>query len=114
MPPVTRRKAKPPSRHRSKPDPVARKVGARIRVLREELGFSFEDFVAKSGLSRGYISELERGLVVPAVHTLATVAATLRLSVGDLVIGDSLRELLRLSEEMGSEEPEARAPRPSR
>ena len=40
----------------------------------------------------GYISELERGLVVPTVHALAKVAAALEVTVADLVLGDSVRE----------------------
>ena len=43
-------------------------------------------------MGRGYISELERGLVVPTVHALAKVAAALEVTVADLVLGDSVRE----------------------
>lgn len=79
-------------RHRTTPDAVAERVGARIRLLREEADFSFVAFVEATGLGRGYLSELERGLVVPTVGKLQQVADALDLTIADLVIGDSLRE----------------------
>lgn len=60
------------------------------------MDYNFDAFVEETGLGRGYISELERGLVVPNVNTLATVAAALELTIADLVAGDSLREELFL------------------
>lgn len=91
MPP--RRRA-PKSRHRTKPDPLARAVGSRVRKLRDEKKFTFDAFVEETGLGRGYISELERGLVVPTITSLAKLAAALEVTIADLVLGDSLRERL--------------------
>ena len=46
-------------------------------------------------MGRGYLSELERGLVVPTIATLLRVATVLDVTVGDLVLtGDSPRELV--------------------
>jgi transcriptional regulator with XRE-family HTH domain len=84
----------PKTRHRQKPDPLAKAVGARVRRLRKERDFTFDAFVEETGLGRGYISELERGLVVPTITSLAKVAAALELTVADLVLGDSPRERL--------------------
>jgi transcriptional regulator with XRE-family HTH domain len=68
-----------------------------VRELRDELEFTFDAFVEESGLGRGYISELERGLVVPTIHSLASLASALEVTVADLVVGDSLRERLFLA-----------------
>lgn len=81
-------------RHRQEPDPFAQEIGARIRQLRNEQNFSFDAFVGVTGLGRGYVSELERGLAVPTVNTLARIAAAFSVTVADLVLGDSLREEL--------------------
>lgn len=81
-------------RHRHEPDPLARRVGGRIRELRIERDFTFDAFVEECGLGRGYVSELERGLVVPSLTTLATVARVLDVTVADLVAGASPREAL--------------------
>jgi len=78
-------------RHRSKPDPFAKSVGARVRALRVEKEWSFDAFVEETGLGRGYISELERGLVVPSLTALAKLAAALDVTVADLVLGDTAR-----------------------
>ena len=45
-------------------------------------------------MGRGYLSELERGLVVPSVTALARVADALEVTMADLVLGASTREQL--------------------
>src|SRR5579863_6777932 len=81
-------------RHRTRPDPLAKAVGARVRRLRKEKEFSFDAFVEETGLGRGYISELERGLVVPTITSLSKVAMALEVTIADLVLGDTPREHL--------------------
>jgi transcriptional regulator with XRE-family HTH domain len=81
-------------KHRTEPDPLAEKVGHRIRALRHETEFAFDAFVEQTGLGRGYISELERGLVVPTIGVLARVADALEITMADLVLGDTEREKL--------------------
>lgn len=76
------------------PDPLAAAVGARVQRLRRAADFSFDAFVEETGLGRGYISELERGLVVPTVGALARIASALEVTLADLVLGDSERERL--------------------
>jgi transcriptional regulator with XRE-family HTH domain len=65
-----------------------------VRQLRRQAEFSFDAFVEETGLGRGYISELERGLVVPSLAVLARLAAALETTMADLVLGDSPREQL--------------------
>lgn len=89
---ATKRSAR--SRHRDRPDPLAARIGKRIRQLRAETQFAFDAFVEETGLGRGYVSELERGLVVPGVGTLARVARALGVTLADLVAGDTERERL--------------------
>ena len=83
--------------HRKDPDPLAERVGGKIRTLRIDAEFSFDAFVEETGLGRGYISELERGLVIPTLTTLARVAEALELTIADLVAADSVREQLYLA-----------------
>lgn len=86
--------SKPRARHRLAPDPLAAAVGARVQRLRRAADYTFDAFVEETGLGRGYISELERGLVVPTVGALARVAAALDVTIADLVLGESERERL--------------------
>ncbi|MDB4938216.1 MAG: hypothetical protein JWP87_5188 [Labilithrix sp.] len=81
-------------RHRGEPDPLAARVGGRIRQLRKAAEFTFDAFVEETKLGRGYLSELERGLVVPTIGTLARVARALEMTIADLVVGDTDRERL--------------------
>jgi transcriptional regulator with XRE-family HTH domain len=81
-------------RHRISPDRIAARVGKKVRALREAAGISFGDLVERTGLGRGYVSELERGLVVPTVGTLARVASALDVTIADLVMGDGDREAI--------------------
>jgi transcriptional regulator with XRE-family HTH domain len=76
------------------PDKLAAAVGKRAQTLRSAQDSSLDAFVQKCGLGRGYVSELERGLVVPSLHALAKVAEALQVTVADLVLGDSDRERL--------------------
>lgn len=62
--------------------------------MRREQEFSFDAFVEETGLGRGYVSELERGLVVPGIGALSRIAAALEVTLADLVIGNSDRERL--------------------
>lgn len=94
MPNRSRPHGPPARRHRTVPDAVAARIGQRIRALRQASALTFDAFVSETGLGRGYVSELERGLVVPTVGTLARVAAALEVTVADLVTGQSERELL--------------------
>lgn len=90
---ATAKKPKAP-RHRLKPDPLARAVGRRVRKLREARDWNFDAWVEETGLGRGYISQFERGLVVPSLHALHRMAKALDLTVADIVLGGTLREQL--------------------
>jgi len=66
-------------------DPLAAKIGERIRSLRGELGLTQEKLAYESGLaSKGHLSGIERGLVRPNVQTLASLAERLEVDLLDL------------------------------
>jgi transcriptional regulator with XRE-family HTH domain len=88
------RKGRRSSLHRRDPDPASKRVGARIRAFRLAKGISFDAFVEECEVGRGYISELERGLVNPSLRVLEKVADVLEVTTADLVAGDSVRERL--------------------
>jgi transcriptional regulator with XRE-family HTH domain len=74
--------------HRKEPVPYAATFGARVKRLRAEQEFTFDAFVEETELGRGYISEMERGMVVPSLATVARIAAALGMSVAELVAVD--------------------------
>ena len=82
------------SRHRDRPDPLAKRVGERIRALRKEQGIDWDAWVEECQLGRGTLSEVERGLLPPGLHALAKIARALGVSIADLVAGTTERERL--------------------
>lgn len=96
---------------RQKPHPFARRIGARIRRLRKEAGLTIEKLAYESDLgSKGHLSSLERGLVVPTVETLRVLAERLGVLPLDLVTfpEDSPRErLVEASRKLSRREIEA-------
>jgi transcriptional regulator with XRE-family HTH domain len=82
---------------REEPHPFAIRVGRRIRTLRREAGLTIEKLAYESDLgSKGHLSSLEKGLVLPTVETLRVIADRLGVLPLDLVTfpEDSAREKL--------------------
>jgi transcriptional regulator with XRE-family HTH domain len=59
-------------------------VGQRIRELRRTHGFSLETVAARTDLSIGFLSQIERGLSSPSLRVLATIADTLGVGIAAL------------------------------
>jgi transcriptional regulator with XRE-family HTH domain len=71
---------------RSTPDPLARLIGRRIRHLREEANLTLEKLAYESELrSKGFLSDIERGLARPTVQTLSVIADHLGVDLLDMV-----------------------------
>jgi transcriptional regulator with XRE-family HTH domain len=71
---------------RTKPNALALAVGRRIKALREEAGITQEQLAFTSEMhSKGHLSSLEKGLVMPTVATLKAIADRLDVLVADLV-----------------------------
>ena len=61
-------------------------IGQRIRQLRGEAGLGLEELAHAADFSKGHLSNLERGYVMPTVATLRVLADALNVLVADLVI----------------------------
>ena len=71
---------------RAHPDALALAIGRRIRALREEEGITQEQLAFTSEMrSKGHLSSLEKGLVMPTVATLKAIADRLDVLVADVV-----------------------------
>ena len=81
---------------RTKPDPLAAKIGARVRALREEHGLTLEKLAYSTDFSKGQLSTIEKGLAVPTASTLNVLAEGLEALPLDLLTfpEDSPREKL--------------------
>ncbi len=66
---------------------VAVPVGSRLRALRKERGLTIPQLAAATGLTNGFISQLERDLTSASLSSLARIAAALDVRLGHLVDG---------------------------
>jgi len=67
---------------------VRRKLGARVQRLRQDHGWSQEEFAERAGLHRTYVSGVERGVRNPTVTVLEKLASGLGVSMPVLVSFD--------------------------
>lgn len=62
-----------------------------IRPLRRQLGLSLQTLAEASGLTRSYLSKVERGLCVPSIAAALKIAAALGVDVARLFGGAAAR-----------------------
>jgi transcriptional regulator with XRE-family HTH domain len=60
-------------------------LAGRIAFLRKQQNLTLDDLAAASGLTKSYLSKVERGLSMPSISTAMKLAASFKLSVGQLL-----------------------------
>lgn len=60
-------------------------MGERVQSLRHKRRFTLEGLALKAHLSKGFLSEIEHGLALPSLTTLARLAGQLELPLHELV-----------------------------
>ena len=60
-------------------------IGARVRSLRDAMGFSLRDLAERSGVSAPMLSQVERGETSPTLAVAARIAAGLELTLSQLL-----------------------------
>jgi len=63
---------------------VKQKLGKNLARIRKEKGITQEQLQELSGLDRGYISGVERGVRNPSIRNIERLAKALTVSVSDL------------------------------
>jgi transcriptional regulator with XRE-family HTH domain len=71
------------------------RVGARLRTLRRERGLTIEQVAGATGLTKGFISQLERDTTTPSLSSLARICDALGVRMGD-VFESASPDLVRL------------------
>jgi XRE family transcriptional regulator, regulator of sulfur utilization len=69
-------------------------VGARVRALRESLGFSLRELAERSSVSAPMLSQVERGETSPTLAVAGRIAAGLDLSLSQLLRLDETRHVV--------------------
>ncbi|WP_374116492.1 helix-turn-helix domain-containing protein [Hoyosella sp. YIM 151337] len=74
---------------------AARIIGARLKAARQAQRLTLDDLAATCGLTKGYLSKIERGNSSASVATLIRICGALELPVGSLFeaapVGDVVR-----------------------
>jgi transcriptional regulator with XRE-family HTH domain len=70
--------------------------GERIRVLRTERGLTQEKLAGKSGLTTGFLNNVEHGRKTPSLTTILKLARGLRVDASELLTEFTLAALKRL------------------
>jgi transcriptional regulator with XRE-family HTH domain len=68
-------------------DNVFNRFGRRVRELRIAIPLSQEDFAARCGLDRSYISDIERGRRNVSLHNIEIIARAFGLTIAELMQG---------------------------
>lgn len=66
---------------------LAEKFGLKVRSLRQERGWSQEEFAHLSGLDRTYVSGIERGVRNPTLEIIGQIARGFDLRLSELLDG---------------------------
>jgi transcriptional regulator with XRE-family HTH domain len=66
-------------------EPINRHLGARVKQLRAERGWSLEGLATASGVSRSMLSQIEREQANPTLAVTQRIARAFSMSLGDLV-----------------------------
>lgn len=74
-------------RVRAEPAASATAVGRRLRLRRKVRGLSLQAVAARSGVSIGQLSQVERGLSAPSLKSLGAICAALDMPMGWLFDG---------------------------
>jgi cell division protein FtsZ len=67
----------------------ARRIGEKLREIRNTKGLSVEELAQKAGLKRPNLSRLEHGKHVPSLETMERLSVALGVPVADIVAGPS-------------------------
>lgn len=77
---------------------VNRRIGQKIKNLRYQKGLTQQELADRTELTKGYISQLEHGLVAPSVITLLDLIECLGVTPSDF-FGEDSQEQVVFSEE---------------
>ena len=60
-------------------------VGTRIRFMRQQRRITLDQLAESTGLTKSYLSKVERGLSVPSISTALKLADSFKMSVGQML-----------------------------
>jgi transcriptional regulator with XRE-family HTH domain len=61
-------------------------LASRLKLLRKQMGLSLQELADSSGLTKSYVSKVERGISTPSIATAMKLAGALRIDVNQLFV----------------------------
>lgn len=84
---------------------IALYFGRVVKQLREEHRYSQEALADRASLNRTYLGEVERGVAVPSLATIAKIACAFNISASELIARSERQQQLHLSPQEKSLQP---------
>ena len=81
-------------------------IGEKIKRRRQKLGLTQEELAARTELSKGFISQLERNLTSPSIATLMDILEVLGVDISDFFARDEDEKVVFTPEDMFEKEDE--------
>ncbi|MBO4563299.1 MAG: helix-turn-helix transcriptional regulator [Clostridia bacterium] len=81
-------------------------IGDRIKRRRQKLGLTQEELAARTELSKGFISQLERNLTSPSIATLMDILEVLGVDISDFFAKAEDEKIVFTSDDMFEKEDE--------
>lgn len=63
---------------------ILKELGKKIKIIREREGLTLEKLAYENDISKGYMSEIEKGIRNPSVKVLEKIANGLNVKIRDL------------------------------
>ncbi|GAB3057565.1 helix-turn-helix domain-containing protein [Sediminivirga luteola] len=76
-----------------RPEEAQPRIGARLRESRSAQGLSLSELATATGLTKGFLSRVERDETSPSVATLVQICQVLSLPIGDLFAEPEVQHL---------------------
>jgi len=74
------------------------RVGSRLRNLRQRNHMTIDQLASAAGLTKGFVSRVERDITSPSVDSLVRMCRVLRVDVGEVFAGPGDVEVVRLED----------------
>jgi transcriptional regulator with XRE-family HTH domain len=73
-------------------------LGSRLRIIRETRALSLAELAHAAGVTKGYLSKVEREIATPSTATLLVLCEALGLSLGELFEATPHHDVIRAAE----------------
>ena len=87
---------------------IEEQIGTKIRDLRNQNGLTQEELADRTELTKGFISQLERGLTAPSVSTLLDIVECLGTNLSDFFHEEAAPQIVYQKEDYFEKEDDAK------